>query len=243
MRNHTVVKPEITPEIRQGIIMWVVKAAVGLPFIVAILFLAAGRWDWVWGWVFVGLFIAASIAHVLIMIPINPALLAERSKGLREEGAPKWDKFLTGMGAGLLPMLSWIIAGLNVRFGWPPPMPLILQLGGVVVFLLGWGMVLWATAVNTFFTTTVRIQKERGHTVQTSGPYQFVRHPGYLGALVYQLATPFLLGSWWAFIPMVLAVPFFIVRIVLEERLLRHGLAGYREYTQQVSYRLIPGVW
>ncbi len=241
MRNSTLVKPEITPEIRQGIIMWVVKAAVGLPFIAAILFLAAGRWNWVWGWVFIGLFVAASVAHVLIMIPINPALLAERSRGLREEGAQKGDKFITGMAAGLLPMISWIIAGLNLRFGWSPPMPLALHVVGTVGFALGWVMVIWATASNAFFSTTVRIHKE--HTVQTGGPYQFVRHPGYVGAILYQLATPFLLGSWWALIPMVLSVPLFVVRTRLEDRMLREKLAGYKEYAANVRYRLLPGVW
>lgn len=93
------------------------------------------------------------------------------------------------------------------------------------------------------FFNHCRIQKERGHTVQTGGPYQFVRHPGYVGALLYQLATPFLLGSWWALVPMLLTIPLFIIRTALEDKLLHNELDGYRQYATRVRYRLLPGVW
>jgi len=230
----------MTLEIKRGVIMWITKAVIGLIFFAALLFPVAGRWDWGWDWVFIGLLILASIVHVLILLPTNPALLAQRSKGLREEGATKTDKFLTGIGAGLMPMLSWIVAALDVRFGWSA-MSLALHLVGMVGFGLGWILVLWATASNAFFSTTVHIQS--GHTVQTGGPYQFVRHPGYVGAILYQLTTPFLLGSWWAFIPAILSVPFLAVRTALEDKMLQQNLGGYQAYVQQVRYRLLPGVW
>jgi protein-S-isoprenylcysteine O-methyltransferase Ste14 len=242
MSDIAAVNQKMTPEVKRGFVSWIVKALAGLPFFAAILFLSAGRWDWGWGWVFIGLFAIAAIVHVLVLIP-NPALLAERSKGLREEGAPTWDKFITGFAAGLLPMIAWIMAGLDVRFGWSAQMSLALHLGGTAVFALGWAIILWATASNAFFSTTVRIQKERGHTVQTDGPYRFVRHPGYVGALLYQLATPFLLGSWWALLPMILTVPLFIVRTALEDKMLHAELDGYREYATRVRYRLLPGGW
>jgi protein-S-isoprenylcysteine O-methyltransferase Ste14 len=231
----------MTPEVKCGVVLWIVKAIVGLIFIAAMLFFIAGRWDWVWGWVFIGLFTLASIANVLILIPTNPALLAQRAKGLREEGATKTDKFLTGIGAGLLPFIAFIIAALDIRFGWSASMSLALHLVGMVGFGLGWGLILWATYSNAFFATTVRLQAEQ--TVQTGGPYQFVRHPGYVGAILYQLVTPFLLGSWWALMPMILSVPFLIVRTALEDRILHEELNGYQEYAQDVSYRLLPGVW
>lgn len=243
MNDSASVKKEMTSEVRRGVVAWVVKAFAGLLFFAALLSLSAGRWDWVWAWVFVGLFVVASIVHVLILIPTNPELLAERSKGLREEGSTSWDKLITGFAAGLLPMASWLISGLDVRFKWSSPMPLALHLGGVMGFALGWAIVLWATASNAFFSTTVRIQKERGHTVQTGGPYQFVRHPGYVGAILYQCATPLLLGSWWALIPMILSVPLYVLRTALEDKTLQEELEGYKEYTQQTRYRLLPGVW
>ncbi len=232
---------EMTAEVKRGIVMWVVKAVVGLFFVAALLFLVAGRWDWLWGWLFIGLFAAVSATHVVIMVPRNPALLAERSGGLSGEEGSRRDKLITGLAAGLLPLIGWIIAGLEVRFGWSPPMPVVVHLVGAAAFVLGWGMVLWATASNAFFATTVRIQA--GQRVQTGGPYRFVRHPGYAGGLLYQLATPLLLGSWWALIPVVITVPLFMLRVILEERLLCRELAGYSRYTARVRYRLLPGVW
>ena len=242
MNDTASIQQETTSEVRQGALLWIVKAIVGLPFLAAILFLSAGRWDWGWGWVFIGLFVLAAVVQVLVLLP-DPALLAERAKGLREKNAPTWDKLITGLAAGLLPLIAWIVAGLDIRFGWSPPMSPTLHLGGTVVFVLGWAVILWATVSNAFFSTTVRIQKERGHTVQTGGPYQFVRHPGYVGGLLYQLSTPFLLGSWWALGPMILTVPLFIIRTVLEDRLLVNELAGYRAYAARVRYRLLPGAW
>lgn len=242
MNDKTSVEQRMTPEVRRGAVLWIVKAAGGLVFFAALLFLLAGRWDWVWGWVFIGLFAAASIAHAVILIPTNPALLADRSRGIRE-GTKTWDKLVTSFAAGLLPMAAWAISGLDVRFGWSSPMPLALQVGGAAGFALGWTILLWATASNAFFSTTVRIQADRGHTVQTGGPYQFVRHPGYVGGILYQLATPFLLGSWWALIPMVLSVPLYVLRTALEDRTLHEELEGYAGYAQQTRYRLLPGVW
>lgn len=243
MNENASARQKMTPEIKRGVVSWVVKAFAGLLFFAALLSLSAGRWDWVWAWVFVGLFVAASIVHVLILIPTNPELLAQRAKGLREEGSKSWDKLIAGFAAGLLPMASWIISGLDVRNEWSPPMSLVLHLGGVMGFALGWAMVLWATASNAFFSTTVRIQKERGHTVQTGGPYQFVRHPGYVGAILYQFATPFLLGSWWALIPAGLVLCLFVIRTALEDKTLLEELDGYQDYARQVRYRLLPGIW
>lgn len=232
----------MTPEVRRGVWAWILKAAGGLVFFTVLLFLLVGRWNWVWGWVFLGLLAAASAANVLILLPINPELLAERSRGLRA-GGKTWDKVLVSFAAGLLPLAAWIIAPLDVRFGWSPPMPLALQIAGAILFALGWAIILWATASNAYFSTTVRIQEDRGHTVQSSGPYQFVRHPGYVGALLYQLATPFLLGSWWALVPMLVSVPLYVLRTALEDRMLHEELEGYVEYAQQTRYRLVPGVW
>ena len=98
-------------------------------------------------------------------------------------------------------------------------------------------------AANRFFSGTVRIQEEREHRVVTRGPYHYVRHPGYAGAILFDLGTPPALGALWAFIPALLTVIFVFVRTALEDRTLNEELAGYQEYTQQVRYRLLPGVW
>ena len=102
---------------------------------------------------------------------------------------------------------------------------------------------LWATSANAYFSTTVHVHAGEGHTVQTGGPYRFVRHPGYVGALVYQLGTPLLLGSWWGLIVAALSVPLFVLRTALEDRTLHQELPGYPEYAARVRYRLLPGVW
>ena len=242
MNGNSITNQRMTPEIRRGVIALVFKAGIGVVFLGAILFLPAGRWDWVGGWVFISLFAAASITQFAILLPTNPALLAERSRGIRK-GTKSWDKWIVAFAAGLLPMASWIISGFDVRFRWSPAMPLALQIAGGVGFALGWAVILWATSSNAFFSTTVRIQEERAHAVQTGGPYQFVRHPGYVGAILYQLATPFLLGSWWAVIVIMPSLPLYVLRTALEDKTLHEALDGYRDYARQVRYRLLPGLW
>jgi protein-S-isoprenylcysteine O-methyltransferase Ste14 len=243
MGSQRSVEREMTPEVRRGVVAWVAKAILGVVFFGVLLFLAAGSVRWLWGWVFIGLFMLVSAVNVWLLLPTNPALLADRSRGIRA-GTKDWDKVITAFAAGLLPMAAWVLSGLDERFGWSAPgMSTALHVGGALFFALGWAMLLWATASNAYFSVTVRIQDDRGHTVQTGGPYQVVRHPGYVGAIVYQLATPFLLGSWWALIPMAITLPLYVLRTALEDRTLQAELPGYAEYAVQTRYRLLPGVW
>ena len=235
-------KQEITPEVRRGIVTWIVQAALGLVAYGLILFLAAGRVDWIWGWAQLIILAAFMAAHPLLLIPINPELLAERQKGLRDEGVKTWDKWIAGLAAGtLLPL--WVVAGLDVRFNWTGEMPIALHLGGLLANALGYALFIWAMVSNAYFAEGVRIQQERGHTVATDGPYRYVRHPGYAGAIVAGLATPFLLGSLWALIPAVISAVLYTLRTGLEDRTLIEELPGYREYAKQTRYRLLPGAW
>jgi len=234
---------EITPETRRAIVKWIVQAAFGPAGYGLILFLAAGRLDWIWGWALLGVLTAFLAAHVLILVPVDPELLAEREKGMRGPGVKAWDKWISALAAGVLPVASWVVAGLDIRFGWTGPMPLAYHVGGLLSMLLGFALFLWAMASNAFFSEGVRIQEERGHVVATGGPYRYVRHPGYVGAMLAQLATPFLLGSPWAFVPGVGSVALYAVRTHLEDRTLIEELPGYREYARRTRYRLLPGVW
>jgi len=209
----------------------------------AILFLSAGRLDWVWGWAFLGLLAAVLISHVLILVPINPELLAERSRGIRQEGAKGWDKWVATFAAGMGTVPTWIVAALDVRFEWSASLPLALHIGGLVGSVLGWALFMWAMGANAFFSEAVRIQEERGQAVATGGPYRYVRHPGYVGSILFQIATPLMLGSLWAFIPSGLIVLLTIVRTALEDKTLLEELDGYEEYAGRVCYRLLPGVW
>lgn len=234
---------KIAPETRRAILKWIVQATLGLVGYGLILFLAAGTWNWLWGLALLAVLAAFLAAHPLILVPINPELLAEREKGLRDEGVKAWDRWISALAAGLLPILSWVVAGLDLRFHWTDPLPLAFHLGGLWVTLLGYALFLWAMASNAFFAEGVRIQEERGHAVATGGPYRWVRHPGYVGAILSIVATPLLLGSPWALIPAVGAVALYVVRTYLEDRTLREELPGYEEYAQQTRHRLLPGVW
>jgi protein-S-isoprenylcysteine O-methyltransferase Ste14 len=209
-------------------------------FVAATLLIPAGRLDWIWGWALVGIYAIWVAANALILIPRDPQLLVERAA--RRKGVATWDTTILAA-IGLLTMAKHIAAGLDLRFGWPPEIPVALQLVGFVVAALAYALTTWAMTSNTFFSLVYRIQEDRDHAVATAGPYRFVRHPGYVGTIAFELATPILLGSLWALIPGTLAAVLTVVRTALEDRSLCEDLESYTEYAQKVRYRLLPGVW
>jgi len=233
----------ISAEDRKTILKWCIQAAVGLAGYAAIIFLAAGRLDWLWGWFFIGLTAIFLASHVVLLVPINPDLLVERAGGLRQEGGKRWDRWLAALAGGVFPIASWYVAGLDLRFAWSSPKPLAVHLIGMGAVILGFALFMWAMVSNAYFSEVVRIQKDRGHKVATEGPYRFVRHPGYTGAILSFLGSPLLLGSWWAFIPTAIGIGGYVLRTALEDKTLQLELEGYQAYTEQVHYRLIPGVW
>lgn len=235
-------KQKMTPQVQREITKWVVQATLGVVAYGLILFLAAGTVDWIWGWAQLIIIAAFMAAHPLLLIPINPELLAEREKGFRDEGVKRWDKWIAGLAGGMLLPL-WVVAGLDVRFHWTGGMPIAFHVGGLLANILGYALFLWAMVSNAFFAEGVRIQQERGHRVATDGPYRCVRHPGYAGAIMAAVATPFLLGSLWGLIPAILAAALYVVRTSLEDKTLMEELPGYKEYAQQTRYRLLPGLW
>jgi protein-S-isoprenylcysteine O-methyltransferase Ste14 len=239
--NTSVEQPNEKPDVKGGVTRWLIREILGSLITAAILFGTAGRLDWVMGWVVVGVYLVWTAATALTVIPTNPGMLLERTRP--KEGTKKWDMVLLGI-VGVAEIVKYVVAGLDQRWGWSPQMPLALQLAGVVVAVLAYDVILvWAMAANAFFAQTVRIQEERGHTVATGGPYRYVRHPGYVGSILSQIATPLILGSVWAFIPAGLAALLFVVRTALEDKTLREELDGYQDYAARVRYRLLPGVW
>jgi protein-S-isoprenylcysteine O-methyltransferase Ste14 len=175
-----------------------------------------------------------------LILPRNPELVAER--GAPKENVKAWDKTISGL-SGLAGLLALVVAGLDVRFAWSPPLALAMQLAGLVLLVLGYALFSWAMVSNPFFSTQVRIQEDRGHVVASAGPYQYVRHPGYVGWIILNLGTPLLLGSPWALIPGALSGLLMAVRTALEDKTLQAELDGYRDYATRVRYRLLPGVW
>jgi protein-S-isoprenylcysteine O-methyltransferase Ste14 len=230
----------ITPEIKRKILSWIRGTLGGLLVFAVVILFAGGRWDWLWGWIFIGLLTAAMAAHVLVLVPVNPALLADRSEGLRQVGTKAWDRPIVAIISVFL-ISSMILGGLDVRWGWSGELPLFVHLFGAVLYIIAWVIFLWAMARNPFFSESVHIQP--GHQVVASGPYRVVRHPGYAGACLQFAATPLVLGSWWALIPAVLAVAGYVLRAALEDQTLQKELPGYLEYASGVRYRLFPGIW
>lgn len=206
----------------------------------AALFWSAGRMDWWAGWAMVALLAVWAAATAIVILRTNPDLLAERL-GPRK-GVKKWDTAIMGV-IGLLTLARLVTAGLDQRFGWSGGFSPAVQFLALAISILGYALVLWSTASNTFFSQVVRIQTERGHKVASGGPYRFIRHPAYSGAILFELASPILLASWWALIPGALNLFLFILRTALEDQALQKELNGYAHYARQVQYRLIPGIW
>jgi protein-S-isoprenylcysteine O-methyltransferase Ste14 len=205
-----------------------------------ILFLAAGRLSWTWAWVYLMICLVSVAINGVIMLRTNPETIAERG---RPQATQNWDKVIGGLWAMLLYLILSLVAGLDMRFDWTQELSAAWNLAGAVVLAAGLGLGGWAMIANTYFSTAVRLQSDRGQTVCRSGPYRFVRHPGYVGFILQSLGTPILLGLLWALIPGLAAVFLMVIRTALEDRFLQAELPGYREYTQQVRYRLVPGVW
>ncbi len=225
---------------KRGVARWFVRETMGIIMAGVILFLCAGRWDWIWGWATVAALAFWVGATALAVIPRNPDLLAERTRP--KKGAKAWDTALMSI-VGVVILAVYVVAGLDVQNGWTIGFPTVAQIAGVVLTLLGYGLAVWATASNAFFSQIVRIQKERGHTVASGGPYGFVRHPGYVGTILAYVGTPIMLGSWWAIVLGGVTAVLMIVRTDFEDKALLAELDGYQEYAARVRYRLLPGVW
>jgi protein-S-isoprenylcysteine O-methyltransferase Ste14 len=202
-----------------------------------LLFASVGRLDWPWAWAYLGVGLAALIANALAL---PPELMVERT-GFGKK-ARDWDKVLLVLISGPV-LVGLVVAGLDERWGWRPDVAPFAQVAGLVFLAMGQGLQTWAMATNTFFSEAIYIQKERGHTVVTGGPYRYVRHPGYVGIMISMLAMPIALGSPWALIPVGIGVGFYVVRTAMEDKMLLAELEGYTGYAHRVRFRLLPGLW
>jgi len=229
-------------ELTRGIYKRAVQIGFQFLLVAAILFLSSGRLDWWFAWVYLGLFVLGVSVNSFVILRTNPELIAERARQFTPE-TKEWDRILGTLWGVMSAIVALLVAGLDKRFGWSPQMPLAAQLAAMLVHMLGSAFSSWALVCNAFFAGTVYVQTERGHAVVSSGPYRLVRHPGYAGWMLSDLAVPLMLGSLWALLPKIIAVSALLARTALEDRTLREELPGYEEYTQRVRYRLVPGIW
>jgi protein-S-isoprenylcysteine O-methyltransferase Ste14 len=208
-----------------------------------ILFGAAGRIDWPMGWIYLGLFIGLSLGSRVLVQRKNPDLIAERAGSLDRKDVSPVDKALVGLIAMYGPIVVLLVAGLDRRFGWTSPLPVYLPWIALLLAVAGLALGTWAMLENRYFSAVVRIQKDRGQKVVSTGPYQFVRHPSYIGGEIVFLCIPFILNSLWTLIPAGAIIAGYVIRTAIEDRTLQAELEGYSEYARRVRYRLLPGIW
>jgi len=202
----------------------------------------SGAWGWWEAWAYAILSFLGFIISRALASRRHADLLVERTRSMGMQDAKTWDRILAPAMA-LGSVIPLVVAGMDKLFGWTQPFELNLKIVSLVVVILGDALGSWALIENRFFSGVVRIQTDRGHHVVTTGPYRFVRHPGYAGAFWTYLATPVLLDSLWALIPTVLLIGVLVLRTSLEDRTLQTELPGYKEFTQNTRYRLFPGIW
>ncbi|MFH2038085.1 MAG: isoprenylcysteine carboxylmethyltransferase family protein [Chloroflexota bacterium] len=204
--------------------------------------LISRHWNWWEAWVYFLLCIVSFAISRLLAARNNPGIIKERAQFMQHDNTQSWDNLLapfTGFGGGVIPL----IAGLDALYGWSQAYSLNLKIMALIIILAGYVLSSYALITNHFFSGTVRLQTERGHHVISGGPYRWVRHPGYIGAILTYMVTPIFLDSFWVFLPAVFVTLILVIRTALEDRFLQKELQGYREYALQVRYRLFPGIW
>ncbi len=190
-------------------------------------------------WVYLVVYIVFTVVAYGVL---ESELIEDRLR--RNPGVKRWDPPLAAVGFLFLCPATLVTAGFDAnRFSWSPSIPMWVEFSAFAVFVVGYTFALWAMKTNRFFVKFVRIQNERGHHVINTGPYAYVRHPGYAGAILAHVALPIALGSLWGLIPACFGGSLFVLRTRLEDKTLQAELPGYREYVSEVRWRLIPGVW
>jgi len=208
-----------------------------------ILLVCGGELGWWQAWLYSLLIVAAGIGGRMWAEQRHPGLMAERQNIENFQNAKAWDKVLAPLMAVSVGYPMVFVAGLDHRYHWSSEFPVWLTVTGFILISLGYGFAAWALAENRFFSSVVRIQTDRGHVVCDSGPYRFVRHPGYAGNIIALFGIVLALGSVWALIPAAVATIIAVIRTVLEDRTLQQELPGYRDYARRVRYRLIPWIY
>lgn len=219
---------------------FVAKALISTLVFSAVLFFSAGTFNYIQGWIFLTATVTTALMNFWA-IRNDEELMSERSQP--GEGAKPWDKLILSMSA-ITYLGSIITAGLDSgRFQWSPVFHWSLYAIGVFLLVIGQVIFLIARNENRFFSSVVRIQVERNHTVCETGIYKTIRHPGYLGMMISMTGVPLITGSLWSIIPVTGSIALLIIRTCMEDESLKKELPGYTDYVKKTKYKLIPGLW
>ncbi len=212
----------------------------GIP---ALFLFLSGDWFWVEGWLFCLWYMAMYLSAFAYLYFQDPGLLEERLMRPGTGGQKSWDKYFLLI--FILAFFLWLlIMPLDAkRFGWTTDFPLWIKALGGIGLIPSFLLIFWSYVDNPFLSPLVRIQKERKQYVVTTGVYGFVRHPMYLGAILWLIGAPMLLGSMYGIALGVIMSLLLALRTIGEEKMLVEGLEGYADYKKKVKYRLIPFVW
>jgi protein-S-isoprenylcysteine O-methyltransferase Ste14 len=224
------------------VVRMIVQTLVSYGVIALVLFLSAGAVDWPAAWIYLALMLVLSLAGGFWLVRHNPAVVQQRLAPPIQKDQPTADKILIIV-IVLALFGAFVLMALDaVRFGWSS-VPTWVQVIGALILLLSIWISFQTLIENSFAAPVVKIQKDRGHTVITTGPYRHVRHPMYAGALLFMVGTSLLLGSWWGLAVVPIQAVVLAIRIGVEEKALRAGLDGYDDYARRVRYRLVPRIW
>ena len=209
----------------------------------ALLFVPAGTLNWPRGWILMAVLLAVRLWGTIVVFRAQPELLSERARPIIQRGQPVADRvLLIAVMASYAALVAFAALDSRRLRLMPPPPPAVAG-SGLILFAAGWIILALALRENAFAVAVVRYQEERGHTVVSTGPYRFVRHPLYSGLAAVMIGMSLWLGSFAAAAASALPITILAARIVLEERLLSRSLPGYREYAARVRWRIVPGVW
>jgi protein-S-isoprenylcysteine O-methyltransferase Ste14 len=219
---------------------YLIKHFLGTFIFFSIIFFSAGKIDYGPGLLYVAIGLTMAVLNYTVL-RIDRELSAERSKP--GDGTKQWDKAILGLSL-LATIAMYCVAGLDSgRYHWSPEFHWSLCALGAILTALGQLLFLIAQKQNKFFSSTVRIQTERGHTVCDTGLYKVVRHPAYMGTLIQIVGFPLIFSSLWSIIPAGISIILLLVRTCLEDKTLKEELQGYPEYSKKTRYRIIPFVW
>ena len=218
-----------------------IQTAIWLGLTAVLLFVPAGTLRWPEAWMFLAEFAVLGLISGFAIARHDPELLRERMRAPVQRDQKSWDKILLTLFFALW-LVQYVVIGLDARYH-VSDVPLWLKVAGALAIAFGLYAFHVVMRTNTFAAPVVKIQTERKHSVVSTGPYAFVRHPMYAGAIPLIVGTPLLLGSWYGLAVSALLIAFLAIRAVLEEETLKAELDGYAAYAARVRYRLVPGVW